>query len=89
MASHEWSGGEASGASAIPHVSYDHQNLFTGGLDQQKTELEQKYVLSNIDTVLYALAVGNHYVGGRSQDPCNKSARCLLAADHNMVLHEC
>lgn len=83
----EGSRGEASGASAVPHVGYDYQSLFTGGLDQLRTELEQKYVLNNIDTVSYALAVDINCLDGQSPDPCNTLARCLLA-DRNMVLRE-
>lgn len=83
----EWYHGEPSGGNAIPYVSYDYQSLFTGGLDQLRTELEQKYVLGNINTVSYALAVDIHCLDGRSLDPCDKLARCLLA-DRNMVLRE-
>lgn len=79
--------GEAPGVSAIPHASYDYRSLFTGGLDQLKTELEQKYALGNIDTVSYALAIDINCLDGRSPDPGNKPARCLLA-DRNMVIRE-
>jgi hypothetical protein len=79
--------GSTPGASAIPQASYDYQNLFVGGLHQLRTELEDKYVLDNIETVSYALAVDIHCLDGHSPDPDNKLARCLLA-DRNMVLRE-
>jgi hypothetical protein len=83
----ERSGGGAPGARAIPHASYDYQSLFTGGLDQLRTELEHKYALGNIDTVSYALAIDINCLDGQSHEPGNKPARCLLA-DRNMVLRE-
>jgi hypothetical protein len=80
-------GGEVPEASLNPRDGYDYQNLFTGGLYQLRTQLEQKYVLESIDTVSYALAVDINCLDSRSPDPSNKLARCLLA-DRNMVLRE-
>lgn len=64
-----------------------YQDLFTGGLEQLRTELEHKYLISNIETVTYALAVDIHCLDGQSPDPNNKLARCLLA-NRNMVFRE-
>ncbi|KAH7334190.1 hypothetical protein BKA66DRAFT_480077 [Pyrenochaeta sp. MPI-SDFR-AT-0127] len=79
--------GEVPGAGSTSPVGYDYRSLFTGGLQQLRTELEQKYVLDSIDTVSYALAVDINCLDGRSPDPYSKLARCLLA-DRNMVLRE-
>ncbi|KAF2133086.1 hypothetical protein P153DRAFT_394009 [Dothidotthia symphoricarpi CBS 119687] len=79
--------GEVPEARGIPPSRYDYQDLFTGGLYELRAELEQKYVLDSIDTVSYALAVDINCLDGRSPDPYNKLARCLLA-DRNMVLRE-
>jgi hypothetical protein len=78
---------ELAGTSAAIYPSYDYQYLFTGGLEQLRTELEQKYSIGNIETVTYALAVDINCLDGRSPDPNDKLARCLLA-DRNMVLRE-
>lgn len=83
----EPSRGSTPGASANSTASYDYQNLFMGGLEQLRTELEDKYVLDSIETVSYALAVDINCLDGHSSDPDNKPARCLLA-DRNMVLRE-
>jgi hypothetical protein len=83
----EPSRGSTPGSNTAPQVSYDYQNLFVGGLHQLRTELESKYVLDSIETVSYALAVDINCLDGRSPDPDNKLARCLLA-DRNMVLRE-
>jgi hypothetical protein len=56
-------------------------------LQQLRTELEQNYILGNIETVSYALAVDINCLDSRSPDPNEKLARCLLA-DRNMVLRE-
>ena len=65
----------------------DHQALYTNGLNQLRTELEQKYVLDNIDTISYALAVDINCLDARSPDPDDKLAYCLLA-DRNIVISE-
>jgi hypothetical protein len=87
LAYHERFDGAASEASANPPSLHDYQHLFTGGLQQLRTELEQKYILDSIETVSYALAVDINCLDGRSPDPNEKLARCLLA-DRNMVLQE-
>ena len=79
--------GSTPGASATAQASYDYQNLFVGGLHQLQTELEDKYILSSIETVSYALAVDINCLDGRTLDLDNRPARCLLA-DRNMVLRE-
>jgi hypothetical protein len=79
--------GEVPGASDVSPIGYDYRSLFTGGLRQLRTELEQKYVLDNIETVSYALAVDINCLDSCSPDPEEKLARCLLA-DRNMVLRE-
>ena len=76
-----------SGNAVMPDVSHNCQNLFTGGLNELRTELEQKYVLDNIETVSYALAVDINCLDNCSPDPYEKLARCLLA-DRNVVLRE-
>jgi hypothetical protein len=78
---------EVFGATAASPSIHDYQDLFTGGLQQLQTELEQKYVIRNIETVSYALAVDINCLDGRSPNPNDKLARCLLA-DRNMVLRE-
>jgi len=83
----EPSRGSTLGASASLQASYDYQDLFVGGLHQLRTELEDKYVLDNIETVSYALAVDLNCLDGHSPDPENKLARCLLA-NRNLVLRE-
>jgi hypothetical protein len=69
------------------NVDADYQALYLGGLRQLRTELEQKYIVDNIDTVSYALAVDINCLDARSPDPNNKLACCLLA-DRNRVLNE-
>jgi hypothetical protein len=78
---------EAPGASDNPPIGYDYGPLFTDGLQQLRTELEQKYVLDSIETVSYALAVNINCLDSRSPDPGEKPARCLLA-DRNMIFRE-
>ncbi|KAL8762993.1 MAG: hypothetical protein Q9194_007441, partial [Teloschistes cf. exilis] len=75
------------GTGATPYTTYNYENLFTSGLEQLRTELEAKYIISNIETVTYALAVDINCLDGRSPDPNEKLARCLLA-DRNMILRE-
>ncbi|KAL5400732.1 hypothetical protein PMIN03_012136 [Paraphaeosphaeria minitans] len=79
--------GEDLGGSATPSAHYNYQSLFTGGLQQLRTELEEKYVIDNLETVSYALAVDINCLDGRSPDPSDKLARCLLA-DRNVILQE-
>ena len=65
----------------------DYGSLYTEGIRQLRTELEKKYVLENISNVSYALAVDINCLDGRSPDPDNKFACCLLA-DRNAVVGE-
>jgi hypothetical protein len=79
--------GKAPGASENPPIRYDYGPLFTDGLQQLQTELEQKYMLDSIETVLYALAVNINCLNSCLPDPGEKPARCLLA-DHNIIFQE-
>jgi hypothetical protein len=58
--------------------------LYSGGLRQLLTELDQKYDLGNISSISYALAVDLHCLDANSVDHEQKTALCLLA-DKNMV----
>jgi hypothetical protein len=78
---------KASDASTNPPISYNYENLFTSGLQELRTELEQKYILSNIEIVSYTLAVDINYLNSRSPNLNKKLARYLLA-DRNIVLRE-
>jgi hypothetical protein len=79
--------GSTPGASATNPARYNYQNLFVGGLDLLRAELEDKYLLDSIETVSYALAVDINCLDGYSTDPDSKPARCLLA-NRNRVLQE-
>ncbi|KAL5351019.1 hypothetical protein ACLOAV_004593 [Pseudogymnoascus australis] len=66
-----------------PNSSPD--GLYSDGLTQLATELDQKYELDHISSISYALAVDLNCVD--ADDPEQKSAVCLLA-DRNMVQRE-
>ena len=59
--------------------------LYSDGLTQLATELDQKYELDHISSISYALAVDLNCVD--ADDPKQKSAVCLLA-NRNMVQRE-
>ena len=61
--------------------------LYSEGLKQLATELDQKYDLENISSMSYALAVDLHCLDSEAADPDEKSALCLLA-DRNAVRRE-
>lgn len=65
----------------------EYQSLYTKGLYQLRTELEQKYILDNISSISYALAVDTYCLDANSPNPNDKLAYCLLA-DRNKVLRE-
>ena len=58
--------------------------LYSYGLQQLLTELDQKYELNNISSISYALAVDLHCLHPNSVDPEQSTALCLLA-DRNIV----
>src|SRR5277367_5127411 len=58
--------------------------LYSDGLRQLLTELNQKYELDNISSISYALAVDLNCLHPNSVDPEQSTALCLLA-DRNMV----
>ncbi len=61
--------------------------LYSDGLRQLRTELDQKYDLENISCMSYALAVDLHCLDSGSADPDRKAAFCMLA-DRNVVKRE-
>jgi len=63
----------------------NYQSLYTEGLRQLRTELERKYILNNISSISYALAVDIGCQDSNSPDPEDKQVYCLLA-DRNKVL---
>ena len=84
----------ADGASAQPGIHCEWQldpelspDLYSDGLRQLATELDQKYDLANISSLSYALAVDLHCVESGSADIDEKPALCLLA-DRNAVRRE-
>lgn len=64
-----------------------HNSLYSEGLRQLLTELDQKYDLDNISSVSYALAVDLHCLDVSSLDPDEKRPLCMLA-DRNLVRRE-
>jgi len=62
-------------------------SLYSDGLRQLLTELDQKYNLDNISSISYALAVDLHCLNVGSSDLDEKTAVCLLA-DQNLVRRE-
>ena len=70
---------------ALEEINY--QSSYTKDLHKLQTELEQKYILKNISSILYALAVNIFYIDANPPNPNNKLVYCLLA-DQNKVLKE-
>jgi hypothetical protein len=65
----------------------DLESLYSDGLRQLLTELDQKYDLNNLSCISYALAVDLHCLDSRSVDPDQKTAFCMLA-DRSVVQRE-
>jgi hypothetical protein len=61
--------------------------LYSDGLKQLATELDEKYDLENISSLSYALAVDLHCLESDSAEADEKPALCLLA-DRNAVRRE-
>ena len=72
-------GGAQDGWPLDPNSSPD--GLYSDGLTQLATELDQRYELDNISSISYALAVDLNCLD--ADDPEQKSACCLLA-DQNL-----
>jgi uncharacterized membrane protein YheB (UPF0754 family) len=70
---------------ALEEINY--QSLYTKDLYKLRTELEQKYILKNISSILYALAVDISCLDANPPNPNNKLVYCLLA-NRNKVLGE-
>lgn len=66
-----------------PPTQPDYDSLFVGSFQQLRTELG-KYIIENIETVTYAVAVDIHSLDGGSPDPAAKLYRTLLADRHNV-----
>jgi hypothetical protein len=62
-------------------------SLYSDGLRQLLTELDQKYDLDHISSISYALAVDLHCVDVSSSHQDQRAALCLLA-DRNLVRRE-
>ena len=62
-------------------------SLYSDGLWQLLTELDQKYDLDNISSISYALAVDLHCLDVSSSNSDQATALCLLA-DRNLVRRE-
>jgi hypothetical protein len=65
----------------------NYQSSYTKDLHKLRTELERKYILKNISSISYALAVDISCMDANSPDPNNELVYCLLA-DRNKVLGE-
>lgn len=65
----------------------NYQSSYTKDLHKLRTELEQKYILKNISSISYALAVDISCADANPPDPNNELVYCLLA-DRNKVLGE-
>ena len=65
----------------------NYQSSYTKDLHKLRTELERKYILKNISSISYALAVDISCMDANSPDPNNELIYCLLA-DRNKVLGE-
>jgi len=81
---------------ALPQHHTDHEwqldpesapDLYSDGLKQLATELEQKYDLANISSLSYALAVDLHCLESDAAGADEKPVLCLLA-DRNVVRRE-
>jgi hypothetical protein len=59
-------------------------SLYSDGLRELSTELDQKYDLNSISCMSYALAVDLHCLDSSSADPDRRTAFCMLA-DRNAV----
>ena len=62
---------------ALEEINY--QSLYTKDLYKLRTELEQKYILKNISSILYALAVDISYIDVNPSNPNNEFIYYLLA----------
>jgi hypothetical protein len=59
-------------------------SLYSNGLRELSTELDQKYDLDNVSSISYALAVDLHCLDSAPTDPEERTAFCMLA-DRNVV----
>ena len=65
----------------------NYQSSYTKNLHKLRTELERKYILNNISSILYTLAVNISYADTNFFNSNNKLAYYLLA-NRNKVLEE-
>ena len=59
-------------------------SLYSKGLKQLATELDQKYDLENISSMLYVLTINLYYLDSEAIDPNKKSVLYLLTDQNTM-----
>jgi hypothetical protein len=59
-------------------------SLYSNGLRELSTKLDQKYNLDSVSSISYALAVDLHCLDSAPSDPEERTAFCMLA-DRNIV----
>lgn len=72
----------------VPAGNDDYQTFYTQGLRNLRTELEAKYMLENIDSISYALAVDVNCLDGQSPSEEGAEPSLCLLADRNKVAQE-
>lgn len=79
--------GSRHGANSRRRDDHSEDRLYSQGLRELRAELEQKYVLDNVDTVSYALAINLDSIAGDGATQGAGQPACLLA-DRNQLGRE-